>query len=250
MHKRLFSIFTPPDREAIPKGLGVSDLAFYRGETHFKSSDFKNIVNDIFLPKIQELGFKGKDFTYVRENSIYTEVVFFWTFKYGGAIGVDLLIKFKNIHYPDHKKNLKAREIRSTNAEFHQRLSPNGELNKQGQNIWFWVFENTVGRNNRIVEDIWRVFSIRGVEYFNNFKDHKAYIEQITTNNYKSFPDFHLTNLVGRHEKGTIYFLFEYWRQSGEITKALEFAKLGLTALKNEKDCPFSTIFKKYLEDN
>jgi hypothetical protein len=250
MIRKLFDRFNAKTENGVPKGLGVTELpkTIYQDKQLFKSSDFKNIVNDIFQPRIHEFGFKGKDFIYFRENSVYTETVFFWTFKYGGAIAIDLFVKFKNIRYPDEKKILSAKEIRSNNTDFQSRLSPNGEQNKQGQSVWFWIYEDTIEKNKKIVEDIWRIFSIRGIEYFENFINHKNYIEQITTKNYQDFPGFFMPKLVGRHQKGLIYFLFEYWRQIGDKKKSIEFAKLGLTELTNESDGSYLAVFKNYLQ--
>jgi len=250
MFKKLLSRILSDKPTELRKGLGTPELPFeiYRGKQPITSNDFKKIVNEIFLPKILELGFEGKDFFFYRENPIYTEVVFFWTYKTGGAIQVDLLVKFNNITYPGDKKLIKTKQIRSINAEFQKRLSPNGEKNRQGQEVWFWIFKDHIEENTKIVEDIWRVFSHRGIEYFNQFQDHSEYLRQITMSNYLDFPDFHINRFFGKHEAGIIYFLFRYWQEQQDEVKTMEFAKLGLTKFSNENDNIYLLPFKNYLD--
>jgi hypothetical protein len=138
-------------------------------------------------------------------------------------------------------------KIRPENAEFQKRLSPNNELNKNGQNVWFWVFAHNKEDNILIVEDIWRVFSIRGLKYFMNFKKHQSYIEKISIKNYLDFPDFFVQRFFGRHEAGIIYFLFIYWRQLKNSKKATEFAKLGVKKLDNSLPI-YVNEFESYLK--
>jgi len=250
MFKKLINKFKGDNDNTILKGLGVTELPMkiYQGKQPIKSSDFKIIVNEIFLPRIHEIGFKGKDFYFYRECPTYTEAIFFWTYQTGGAIQVDLLVKFKNISYPDNK-DLKVREIKSQNAEFHKRLSPNGEKDKRGQDVWFWIFEDSLDKNKAIVEDIWRIFSIRGLNYFKQFENHQNYIQQVTYKNYKDFPDFQINRFFGRHEAGIIFFLFDYWRQQGHKLRTEEFAKLGFEKLKNETEYIYLSKFNDYLEN-
>jgi hypothetical protein len=223
-------------------------LKIYQGKQPLKSSDFKNIVNEIFLPKIHEMGFKGQNFYFYKEYQTYTQVVFFWTYRAGGAIQVDLLVKFKNINYPDNTKS-KTKEIRPDNAEFAKRLSPNGEKDKSGLNVWFWIFEDDIEKNKKIVEDIWRLFLLRGVDYFKQFENAQDYIGQITDKNYANCPDFLTNKLFGRREVGIIFFLFDYWRQTGNRLKASEFATLGYNKFKNKPDNIYLNEFKDYLEN-
>jgi hypothetical protein len=250
MFKKLIDIFKGDNDNTIPKGLGVTELPMkiYQGKQPIKSSDFKNIVNEIFLPKIQEVGFKGKDFYFYREYPTHIEAIFFWTYKTGGAIQVDLLVKFKNINYPDNSKS-KTKEIRPDNSEFQKRLSPNNEKNKNGQNVWFWVFEDSIEKNRTIVEDIWRVFSERGLNYLKRFENSQDYIGQITTKNYSDFPDFFINKFFGRHESGIIFFLFEYWLQQDNEIKAKEFAELGFDLLKSNQEDLYFKEFKNYLDN-
>lgn len=229
MLNKIFGIFKGNNKNKIQKGLGVTDLPYkvYSGKQPIKSSDFKNIINGIFLPKVQSLGFKGKDFYFYRQNETYTEAIFFWTYTTGGAIQVDLLVKFNSIRYPNEKEPVKPQNIRPANAEFLRRLSPNGETDKNGQAVWFWIFEEHPEDNERIAEDIWRVFSIRGIEYFEQFKNHQQYLKHVTPKNCLDFPDFFVQRTFGRYEAGIIYFLFSYWQQMQNTKLATEFAKLG-----------------------
>jgi hypothetical protein len=248
MFQRITDIFTR--QSSIPKGYGVTELPMrvFQGKQPLKASEFKTILNDVFLSKIKELGFRGKDFHFVRQNEIYTEVVFFWTYKTGGAIQADLLVKFNNIKYPDDTTPTSPNNIRPENAEFQKRLSPNGEKDKNGQEIWFWVFADNLKDNIKIAEDIWRVFSIRGIEFFDHFKKHRQYIGQVSAENYLEFPDFFLQRFFGRHEAGIIYFLFDYWRQMQDKLRANEFAKLGVAKLCDTYPV-YAKIFDEYLKE-
>jgi hypothetical protein len=89
--------------QKIPNGLGVLELphSVYQGKQPTKSSEFKSIINEVLLPKLKEHGFSGKDFYFFRQNETYTEVIYLWIYKTGGAIQIDLLIKFNNVKYPD-----------------------------------------------------------------------------------------------------------------------------------------------------
>ncbi|MGI8600504.1 MAG: hypothetical protein ACR2KB_14730 [Chitinophagaceae bacterium] len=249
MIKKLRNILKGGNGNEMPIGLGVGELPnkIYHGKQPIKSSDFKQIINNIFLPQIQSLGFTGKDFYFFRHNEDYTEVIYPWTYKTGGAIQVDLLVKINKISYPDDKEAIKPGNIKPENAEFQWRLSPNEGKNKNGQHVWYWIFEKEYSDNLKIAEDIWRLFSIKGVEYFNRFKNHQLYISQITIDNYLDFPDFFIQRFFGRHEAGIIYFLFDYWRQFQDEKRAAVFAKLGLTKLNNEEHHQYLTVFKNYL---
>jgi len=74
-------------------------------------------------------------------------------------------------------------------------------------------FAENIDDNIKIADDIWRVFSIRGTEYFEQFKNHKHYIGQVSSANYFNFPDFFIQKFFGRHEAGIIYFLFDNLRK-------------------------------------
>jgi len=234
----------------IPKGLGTTELpmSVYQRKQPIKSSDFKNIVNTIFKPKIYENGFKGKDFFFYKENPIYTQAVFFWTYKTGGAIQVDLLVKFNGNIYPNERL-IKSKEIKPTNAEFQKRLSPNGEKSKENEDVWFWVLQNNVNENIKVAEDIWRVFSIRGVDWFKKFENHKKHLGQVTVKNYLEFPDFFINRFFGRDNTGILYFLFSYWLKMDDKIRAIEFAKEGFEMLKSQTDNVYYIEFKEFLEN-
>lgn len=250
MLNKIKNIFKNNKSDTIPNGLGVTELPMeiYQGKQPIKSSDFKKIVNEIFLPKIHEMGFKGKDFYFYRESPTHIQAVFFWTYKTGGAIQVDLLVKFKNINYLNCKETGKIKDIRPETAEFFKRLSPNNEDKDFLPDAWFWLFQDTLEENKSIVEDIWRVFSIRGLEYFHRFENHKNYINQITTENYSDFKDFQIQNYAYRNKIEIIFFLFDYWRQAGDKTKALEFAKEGYNKLRDNSENIYLKTFTEYID--
>jgi hypothetical protein len=246
MLKRISDTLRLSRQTELAKGLGVADVPyeFFGSKKPMKSSDLKEIVNKVFLPRVQAIGFKGKDFYFYRQNETYTEVIFFWTYETGGAVQIDLLVKFNNVIYPTDKGPIKPQHIKPTCADFQRRLSPNGEQNKNGQEAWFWIFYESLERCNKIVEDIWRVFSIRGIEYFEKFKNHQQYIIQATPANCLDFPDFSIQRFFGRSEAGIIYFLFVYWRQMKDHKRAIEFAKLGMGKLTKPHHASYLPILK------
>lgn len=238
----------------LTKGLGVVELpkSVYTEKQPITSADFKKFVNEIFLPKIQAMGFKGKDFYYYRENKIYTEAIFFWTHRVGGAVQVDLLVKFNNIKNPTIEKLIKPQNIRPVNADFFYRLSENkAEKNSLFKfNTWFWIFKEKDEDNKKVVNDIWRVFSNQGLSFFERFKNHEEYIGKINRKNYLDFPDFQLQRFLGTYELGILYFLFEYWLQSENREKANEFAKIALEKSNDNTNELYSNIFNEYLKHN
>jgi hypothetical protein len=240
MFKKILDFVSLNNKDKLADGLGTPNLPkeVYRSQQSTTSDDFKLIVNEHFLPKIYEQGFKGKDFFFYRENEVYTEIIFFWVYKTGGAIQVDLAVKFNNIIYPDQETQIKTKQLRPDNCEFHKRLSPNG------QNVWFWIFKDDITDNIKIVDDIWRLFSQNGLDYFNQFKNHKSYIQQLDTKNILDFPDFQLTKFGGRYDKGIIYFLFDYWRQLDDKQRASKFAKFGLDKV---EESSYLKTFNDYL---
>jgi hypothetical protein len=247
MLNKLQNILMGHQSDTIPNGLGVPEIPMevHRGKQSITSSDFKKVVNEIFTPKIQEMGFKGKDFYFYREYPTYTQAVFFWTHKAGGAIQ---LVKFKNIHYLGPKITSNMKDIRPETAEFFKRLSPNNKDDDFLPDNWFWLFQHTLAKNKLIVEDIWRVFSTRGLEFFNRFENHRDYIEQITVKNYIDFKDFQIQNYALRNRTEMIYFLFSYWQQAGNKTKALAFAKEGYMQLKDDPENIYLNTFTAYIE--
>jgi hypothetical protein len=240
MFKKIFDHINGSKNVKLPPDLGVLDLPneVYRGKQPIKSNDFIKIVNEHFLPKIYEKGFKGKDFFFYRENEIYTEIVFFWTYKTGGAIQVDLCVKFNNINYPDSGTPIKSQQLRPENCELMKRLSPSG------QEKWFWIFQDNTNDNIKIVNDIWRLFSEIGVDYFKQFENHQSYLQQLDVKNFLDFSDFRITRHFGRFEKGIIFFLFEYWRQQGDKSRASMFAKVGMERVEENS---YLKIFDDYI---
>jgi len=233
------------------KGLGVPDLplSVYKGNQPIKSVDFKKIVNEFFLPKVKEIGFKGKDFTYSKEREGYTEIINFWTYKTGGAIQVDLLIKFENIDYLDREIDVKAsKNLKTNDCEFQKRLSPLINLSKQ--DTWFWIFNESYEENIKLVKDIWQVFEECGVNYFKRFENLGNYIKDINSKNYLEFPDFFLNRLYGRGEAGILFFLFNYWSRIGVVEKALEFARVGLKEMTSSEYDNYRKEFNEYIIDN
>lgn len=249
MLKKIINILKSKSSEIISDGLGMTDLPYkvYQGKQPIKSSDFKKILNKIFLPKIYELGFKGKDFYYYREYQFYTQAVFFWTYQTGGAIQVDLLVKFKGIDYPDNE-NYNVKKVRPINSEFQKRLSPNNNKKFNGQEVWFWVFEDNLEMNVQIVEDIWRVFLHKGINYFNNFENTEKYLEEIKFDNYFNFPDFKLCIVFGRGELGIVFFLFRYWEKVGNEKKMKEFAEIGYKLSQKKQNFLYLSKFEEYLK--
>jgi hypothetical protein len=240
MFKKLIDHIMTNKKEKFSLGLGVPDLPneVYKGKQPFTSNDFKKIVNEHFLPKIYEKGFKGKDFLFYRENEIYTEIVFFWTYKTGGAIQVDLCVKFNNIIYPDNGAPIKSHQLRPENCELVKRLSPSN------QEKWFWIFQDDINDNIKIVDDIWRLFSEIGVDYFKQFENHQLYLQQLNDKNFLDFSDFRIAKFFGRFERGIIFFLFDYWRQQGDKNKALMFAKVGLERV---EESAYQKAFNDYI---
>jgi len=240
MFKKIIGYITTSKKDKLPVDLGVPDLPneVYGSKSPIKNDYFKAIVNEHFLPKIYEKGFKGKDFFFYRENEIYTEIVFFWTIRHSGAVQVDLLVKFNNIIYPDNSTPLKTKQLRPDNCEHTKRLSPGG------QEKWFWVFQDSNDYNIEIANDIWRLFSEIGLDYFKQFENHRLYLSQVNDKNYLYFPDFQLVKFFGRFERGIIFFLFDYWRQQGDKNKALMFAKVGLERV---EESSYLKVFNDYI---
>lgn len=231
-----------------PIGLGMAELpkSIYKGKQPITSKDFKVYVNDHFATKIKEIGFKGRDFNYYREQENYTECVNFWTYKIGGAIQVDLMIKFNGIKYPDEETEIKPRFVKQENAEFIRRLSPH-KISDNSINVWFWIFNEKPERNIEIVNDIWRLFESCGIDFFNEFQNHKEYIRKVETENYMNFPDFYTKRISGKFEVGVVYFLFRYWKKYEDNPKATEFAKKGIQIATDKEDINYKTEFEEYI---
>lgn len=253
MFRKLLSALSKKDNGRIPSGLGMVDLpgSFYSSKRSTTSATFKEYVNNVFGPQMQTLGFKGKDFYYYRKQKDYTEAIFFWTYRSGGAIQCDLMIKFDQISYPD-RPPVKSSDLRPDTADCSVRLSPNGEKQRNVQYAWFWIFADTPEENTKIAEDMWRVFSLRGLSWLDQFKNHKAYLEKMKPAECLDYPDFHI---VSYHRIAPLYFLFEYWRQAGEKEQAKAFAQFALN-LRKKEDWPsdfgseYLQIFQAYITSN
>ncbi len=247
MFKNIFKI-KPSSK--YPIGLGTSDLpnSIYQGKQPITSKEFKSFVNKYFKPKINSKGFKGRDFYFYRTNKEYTEAIFFWTYRAGGAIQVDLMVKFNDIKYPNNDKVIKPNNIRPENAEFLRRLSP-FEVQNNDIQVWFWIFKKRKKENKRIINDIWCLFETCGLDYFNHFKNHKKYIENIGINNFSEFPDFYIQKFFGRYIIGIVYFLFKYWLKFNDRQKAKVFAMKGIEIAKVRGDLNYKIEFEKYMNN-
>ncbi len=220
--------------------------SIYQGKQSITSKDFKVYVNEHFATKINALGFKGRDFNYYRAQKDYIECVNFWTYKVGGAIQVDLMIKFKGVQYPDEENEIKPRFVKQENSEFIRRLSPH-KISDNNINVWFWLFNKESEKNIEIVNDIWRLFESCGIDFFNEFQNHQEYIGKVETENYMNFPDFYTKRISGHFEIGVVYFLFRYWEKYGDKSKAIEFAKKGIEIATSKEDLNYETEFKEYI---
>jgi len=243
------SLFKSKTSTQYPIGIGISELpkSIYQGKQPLTSKEFKVLVNEHFAPKIKSLGFKGRDFNYYREQDEYIECVNFWTYKLGGAIQIDLMIKFKGIIYPNEHKEIKPSEVKQENAEFLRRLSPL-KIKNNTLNVWFWIFKKEPQENIKIINDIWLLFQTCGNDFFNEFENHKIYVSKVKSHDYMSFPDFYTKRISGHFEIGVVYFLFRYWEKFGDGSKAKDFAHKGLELANGLNNVEYQSEFKQYLK--
>lgn len=244
MLSRLKAIFSSSEVRQIPNGLGVPELPsnFVKGSETLSNNHLKNTINQFFLPKIKELGYQGKDFYFYKENTQHTQAVFFWLHRGGGAVQVDLLVKFNSIIYPSGSELAKDKPLRPANSEFQFRLSPNNKEKEFVPDNWFWLLTTTEQGLEMLVNDIWRVFEARGIPYFKQFENHQKLLSEINPKNFTQFPDFRIQNFILRNQLEILYFLHCYWKISGNSIKANEFASALKSLLKEEPNEEFQAL--------
>jgi hypothetical protein len=228
----------------IPQGLGTPEMpkSLFLGKQPYCCNDFKLLLARHLTPRLEKYGFSGDSFHYFKEDSDFIYIVYFWGAQNGkgeeagGAVQVDLLVKYKHIHYSGERARIKMHKLRPENCEFQKRLCPNDKTDKFGQCRWFWIFGPDEESNIKVIDDIWRVLKIRGFEYFNQFNRHQELLDDITPENCTSYRDFQIQRHFGHKEIGIVYFLYRYWKNCNNHEKAEQFRAYAINSFQSEGD--------------
>ena len=122
------------------------------------SKEFKKLVNENLKPKLNELGFEGKDYFYFRLRNDNIETVLLGTSPYGKAICINVEIKKGNGTVPK-KSEIEDMESISETAFGWKRLSPD-------KNDCWWWFRPTESENKSVLEEMFKLISTEGENYF------------------------------------------------------------------------------------
>ncbi len=201
----------------------------------FKSGDFKQLLQENLTPRLNEAGFSGMHYRFMNEYSTHWEIISIGRSKYGGAISIDLGIKFKQPYsigeFDIHKIYLLAE------AESHIRLSPDDNDN-------WWTYQDTKLENLRVIDEMWKLITIKGFRYFNKFKDLKAFMNTIQFHDIET-EKLYTKYFLSRYEIRVYFFLMRHYELNHGINKSLFLAKKGLESIKLDSD----EVYRKAFED-
>jgi len=214
-----------------------------------KSADFKKIVNSYFKPKIEAIGFKGKDNKFYKKCVGYTAIInFLRYYRYGQGFHVEMLIKLNDIKYPPYFKNFSSGRALKF-CEFSKQLAP---INVSH---WVWPYDNNEENTKLLLDDVLKLLSTKGKEYFDQFKEVKKVLDKIKHSDGNSwdryysdigypsrFRDFSIGDLHN------CYFLFAFYKNVNNKKLAVYYAEKGLDLIKNYADIYIPEAFQESFE--
>lgn len=204
----------------------------------YYNKDFKVLVNKIIRPKLIDLGFNGNGYRYYREHDEHYDSITFGTSKYGGAICINVEIRFKKPYSIVEFDITKIPNLFDSEAEL--RLSPDKFDN-------WWHFKDTEEDNNRVINEMWKLLEINGLPFFEKFNDLNAYFSKIKPSDVSKvsfFNDFRLLPYLPR----VYYLLMIYNIRQGNNDQALSYAKSGLKSIKDNND-KYKSEFERYINE-
>uniref|UniRef100_UPI00404A5E0C hypothetical protein n=1 Tax=Flavobacterium sp. TaxID=239 RepID=UPI00404A5E0C len=229
-------------------------IDIWRKSKEFTNSNFKECINEYFLPLIASQGFIGKDYKFYKEDENKFCLIDFFPDRNGGGTQVDLLVKIKGITYPpEHFKFNKGKSAKY--CEFSKRLSP---INTS---VWHWTFESKKEDNKDVLEDIYRVLLERGIPYFKQFENLDSILSKITIGTFENlkygiqdpitgFPSFHREFYEDIFP--SIYFAYKYADLNSDKAKAFKFAEYGIGKLHKPYEKyqrPYTQEFENYINE-
>lgn len=95
--------------ESANLGIGRINIPIdvWQKSKEFTNQEFKDCINEYFLPLISNLGFTGRDYRFFKEDEKNYYLIDFFPNRSGGGTQVDLLVKIKGITYPPKHKKFK-----------------------------------------------------------------------------------------------------------------------------------------------
>jgi hypothetical protein len=219
----------------------MSELSPYRDMSRklvFYNKDFKVLVNKIIRPKLFDFGFKGNGYRYYREHDEHYDSISLGTSKYGGAICINVEIRFKKPYSIVEFDITKIPNLFDSEAEL--RLSPDKFDN-------WWHFKDTEDDNLKVINEMWKLLEIKGFPFFEKFNNLNAYFSKIKPSDISKnsfFNDYGLIPYLPR----VYYLLMVYNMLKGSKDQALRYAKRGLKSIKDTND-KYKIEFEKYINE-
>lgn len=130
---------------------------------NFGNKDFKNLVNRILKPLLEEKGFGGKDYFYYRLRHHNIETILLGTSPYGKAICINAEIKKGNEQIAVfNQEEIDKLESISPTPRGWKRLSPDED------DCW-WRFRATEDENKKVIKEIFKLINLEGESYFKKY---------------------------------------------------------------------------------
>ena len=184
---------------------------------------FFSVLKDEFAPKLRDIGFKGSGQNFRRINGEIINTINIQAHKYGGscAVNLGLHLTFLPLNWADQLPDIK--KIKEIDCEFRMRLAP-----KNKSDYW-WKYGGLLDSPTKKARHLIETYFEYGEPHFTEFgKVEKIAsmlsIEDIENNDY-------IKVFGGDTQQRGALAMARIHKHLGDISKAKEFAKIGLNNL-------------------
>lgn len=240
---KLFKLFSSRKHKvSIRDQFPLSQVGKFRESNQklsFYNKDFKKLVQTYLEPNLKSIDFEGENYIYYREFETHTFFILLGLSKYGGAISIDIGVKFKP---PYSKEIANIKEINPFRFESRKRLSPD-------QNDNWWAFKENEADNKKIIQEMWKLIQLVAIPYFNSFKSLDQFFAEINILEFLTDKYYEKYNFFGRKIFG-YYSLMQYYLRNNIKDKALKIAKAGFEECSFAEDEKYKKEFEDTIKNN
>lgn len=209
------------------------------------TAEFKKQVGKYLGESIRELGFKGSGFSYIKNSEYFIFTIGIQASQYGEMFCAEFGIQPKtvvsngfNLH--DFKK------IKYSDCELRTRITSNGKGDQ------WWSYNDNETENFKTVDEIIDLIKDRIIPIIENFEKNPLILNYIKISDFESFYS-NIQKKIGFNIATTevrfAWVLMKHFENS-DLKKSLEFAKYGLSKLKDDNLFFGRHDFEKMIEQN
>lgn len=216
------------------------------------SAEFKRQISKSLSENLKDIGFQGSGFSYRKDSENFIFIIGIQASQYGGKCCLELGIHPKEIT-EIFGREIDFKRLKYYECEFRMRLTKNNSKkwwnfsNKTDEN--WWNYSDSEKDNIKTSENIFKTIKTEAIPIIQSFENQDYILDKLEKSDLANPKN----KLAGFHLIGTetrlIWSLSKIYEKRNP-KKALEFAKIGMSKLKDDnkflgkKD--FENIINKY----